>query len=273
MSTTEKVVSHYAKGGLFKRIMEALKASGIKVGELSEKDLKPLDEFHIGGIDATIDLLKNLDIKTSTKVLDLGSGIGGLARHITYNYNAKVTGIDLTPEFVNTAIQLTKMTGLDIEFHVASALDIPITDKFDILTLLHVGMNLPDKAKLFSEANRMLVPGGTFAIYDIMTVGKGNLDFPVPWASDKSSSFVDTLDSYHKESSSQSFIIKKERNRADFALDFFQKLKEKITYQDSPSIGLHIIMGEDAKIKINNVVKAIEDGHIAPIEIILKKPD
>src|SRR3546814_10432699 len=43
-------------------------------------------------------------------------------------------------------------------------------------------MNIPDKERLCTEAQRVLRRGGVFAIYDVMRVGEGDLDFPVPWA-------------------------------------------------------------------------------------------
>ena len=36
-------------------------------------------------------------------------------------------------------------------------------------------------------------------------------------------------------------------------------------------VGLNLVMGSDAKIKIENVVKAIEKGHLAPVEMIFVK--
>ena len=38
-----------------------------------------------------------------------------------------------------------------------------------------------------------------------------------------------------------------------------------------PLVGLHLVMGPDAQIKITNMVKGIENGHVAPIEMIFKK--
>ena len=56
--------------------------------------------------------------------------------------------------------------------------------------MLHVGMNIEDKAKLCSEVHRVLRPGSLFGIYDVMKAGAGELSYPVPWATTAASSFV-----------------------------------------------------------------------------------
>ena len=111
---SDLVVSHYANRGLFALIADGLKTAGKDLHSITLNDLKSVDEFHIGGVQATNDLLTQLKIGRETDVLDIGSGIGGPARHMAAEYGAKVIGLDLTPEFVDTASQLTKLTNLKI---------------------------------------------------------------------------------------------------------------------------------------------------------------
>ena len=54
------VTEHYSKSELFDLIINAFKKSGIEPNQLTLEDLKKVDEFHIGGLEATIDLLDNL---------------------------------------------------------------------------------------------------------------------------------------------------------------------------------------------------------------------
>ena len=103
------IISHYSKGKLYEAIIEAIKNAGIDLNKLELEDLKSVDEFHIGGLKATLDLLDQLKIDPKTKVLDIGAGIGGPARLIYSHYGANVTGIDLTPEFVETALKINSL--------------------------------------------------------------------------------------------------------------------------------------------------------------------
>ena len=266
------IISHYENGGLYQRITDALERAGKNLDALTTNDLKAADEFHIGGIQATDDLLKQLNIGPETKVLDIGSGIGGSARHISSRYGAKLTGIDLTPEFVETASRLTDLCKLDINFHVGSALDIPLDDgSFDLATLIHVGMNLPDKATLFTETARVLCPDGIFAVYDVMSIAEEHPNFPVPWASTEAGSFLEPPENYLAAAERAGFILLAERARVEFALEFFEKLKVDIENNGPSQVGLNLVMGPDAPMKIKNMFDAIKNGWIAPVEMVFKK--
>ena len=265
------IVSHYENVDLYQRITDALQSAGKNLDAITVEDLVEVDEFHIGGIQATNDLLDQLDIGPETRVLDIGSGLGGPARHISSRYDAKVTGIDLTPEVVETAIRLTDLCKLDIKFHVGSALDIPLEDGgFDLATLIHVGMNLPDKATLFTETARVLRPEGVFAVYDVMSIAKNHPNFPVPWASMKAGSFLEPPEKYRSAAEAAGFVLLAERARVEFALDFFKKLKADTEKNGPSQVGLHLVMGPDTPTKIKNMVDAIRDGWIAPVEMLFK---
>jgi ubiquinone/menaquinone biosynthesis C-methylase UbiE len=105
----------------------------------------------------------------------------------------QVTGIDLTPEYVETAKVVCGWVGLDsrISLHQGSALAMPFADRvFDRAYMLHVGMNIDEKARLCSEVSRVLRPNSLFGIYDVMRTGDGELTSPVPWATTSASSAV-----------------------------------------------------------------------------------
>jgi len=268
------IVEHYTKGGLFDRITKALEKLGKTSGTIEPEDLKSVDEFHIGGIKATEDLLTQLNIGTSTQVLDIGSGIGGTIRHIVAHYGAEVTGLDLTPEFVDTARRLTELVELSAEFQVGSALEMPFDAKqFDIATLIHVGMNLPDKPKLFAEVKRVLRPGGQFAIFDIMQIGPKHPNFPLPWSSSPETSFLEKPEAYLDAATSVGFILTSHRDRGDFALEFFQKLSATLTESSPSPLGLRLLMGEEIQTKLGNMVAGVRAGDVAPIEMIFSVPE
>ena len=120
-------------------------------------------------------------------------------------------------------------------------------------------------------SSRILDSGGIFAVYDIMIVKKGKIDYPVPWASEEATSFLDSKEIYGSAAKSNDFILKSERNRSEFAIEFFNKLQSTIDDSGPIKLGLGLLMGKDAQIKIGNVLKAIEEGHVAPIEMIFNK--
>ena len=275
MAIEQDVSRHYGTGGLLDRIREGLRQAGTDPDRATAADLRPVDEFHIGGVAATEALLEQVSIRPGMHVLDIGCGIGGTARLIAERFGTSVTGIDLTEEFVAAARALSETVGLAdrVAFRQGSALDMPFADdSFDLATLIHVGMNIPDKARLAAEAARVLRPGGHFVVYDVMRTGEGELEFPVPWARTPATSFVGTPADYRTAALAAGFEIAGERKRRAFALDFFAKMQARMAEKGPSPLGIHLFMGETARAKIANMVANIEAGRIAPVEMILRAP-
>jgi MPBQ/MSBQ methyltransferase len=193
------VRAHYGGADLESAILRALADAGVDTEALTVADLAPVDELHAGFLEATQHLLTTLGVDAGSRLLDVGCGIGGPARVAASTYSCHTTGIDLTPDFVTTAAALTEKVGLSglVNFEVASGDDLPFADgSFDRAMLIHVGMNLPDKAAVFAEVRRVLSDGGRFGLYDQMRAGEGELPFPLPWAESSESSFVATPEEY-----------------------------------------------------------------------------
>lgn len=271
----DSVARHYARGDLIAAIEAGLGQTTSPPTGVTIDDLAPVDEFHIGGRSATRDLCEQLALTAEDHVFDVGCGIGGTSRFLASTFGCRVTGADLTPEYIGVADTLTEWTGLSelISYDEASVLSAPYADgSFDVAVQLHVGMNIADKASLFTELQRVLRPGGRLGVYDIMRLTDDPIAFPVPWASDASMSHVDTLGEYRAALTGAGFEIISERNRGTFAKEFFAGLKAR-SAGGPPPLGLHVIMGADAPTKIANMVGAVAAGIIAPVELIATKPE
>jgi SAM-dependent methyltransferase len=269
------IAAHYTTGSLLERIRAGLMELGVNPDDLKPQDLKPVDEFHTGGAEATDALLNRLEITPDTRVLDIGSGIGGTARVIASRHAARVTGVDLTPLFVETATELSRMVGLGgrTDFIVGSATNLPVGDAaFDLALTMHVGMNVPDKLDLFREAHRALAPQGVFAVYDVMRGPNGvALKFPVPWSTEPATSFVESEEEYVDSATAAGFGLLWRRDRTEFARTYFDKVNRIIAERGGPPpLGIHLLMGETAGVKIENYVAMLDDGRIRPVEMIFR---
>jgi ubiquinone/menaquinone biosynthesis C-methylase UbiE len=275
MSGDHAVADHYTHGALLGAISAGVEALGKTPETVSIDDLAPIDEFHIGGRRASEDFLGQLALDADTDVLDVGCGLGGASRLSAQRFGCRVTGIDLTTEFVETGQVLCSWLGLDdrITLHQGSALDMPFPDAgFQAAYMMHVGMNIADKAGLFAEVFRVLGPGGVFGVYDVMRTGDGDLTFPVPWAEAPETSALATPESYRSALEAAGFAVSAERNRRDFALEFFAELSAKAAVADGPPpLGLHVLMGATRAEKVKNMVENISAGRIAPVELIARK--
>lgn len=272
MDTEQKVAAHYTHGALEQAILDAMRAVGKDVERLSAADLSSVDEFHLGWREATVAFAKDLALASGLRVLDVGSGIGGPARYFAEAHGCRVTGIDLTPEFVQVATALTRRCGLagQAEFRQASATGLAFPDgAFDTATMIHVGMNVPDKGKVFAEVRRVLKPGGRFGVYDIMRAKDGALPYPMPWARAQETSFVETPAAYRTLLANAGFGIESEIDRSAFVMELIRERRARIQKDGAPAAGLHIL-GPDMKERIANVTRALEEGLIAPTQMIAR---
>jgi SAM-dependent methyltransferase len=271
MDTEQQVATHYSHGSLLQAILDALQKMGKDPERLTAMDLSTGDEFHLGGLPATTALAKDLGLAPGMHVLDVGCGIGGPARYFAEAHRCRVTGIDLTEEFVQVAAELTRRCGLSdrVAFRQGSALDLPFdTATFDTATLIHVGMNIEDKARLFEEARRVLKPGAKFCAYEVMRAGEGDLPYPMPWAMTIETSFVETPETYRRLLSAAGFTIEAEENRRAFVLDRAREMKAKIEKDGMPPLNQHALLGPTARERLGNVMATLERGTIAPVQMI-----
>lgn len=279
METLESRVSdHYTTPDLLDRIDIALQDLGIEARSATVDDLKAVDEFHTGGLEATDALLSQIEITPDMAVLDIGCGLGGTARHIVHRYGAHVAAIDLTPTFVEVGKALNTRVHLDegIDMYVASATELPFDDaSMDLATMFHVGMNVEDKATLMAEVARVLKPGGTFAMFDVMRGAnvEDALMFPVPWSEVAENSFVAPPQAYLQAANSAGMHLVNQRDRRDFALEFFARVFAALEQNGAPSpLGIHLLMRETAGEKLKNYVANVEAERITPVEMIFTKP-
>ena len=269
MNIEQQVANYYTREKLEDKIVGLLRTAGKDLDRLSPEDLAPIDEFHLGGREATQAFADFMHLRPGMHLLDVGCGIGGPARYFA-SRGCQITGIDLTEEFIRTAEGLTRRVKLDqaAKFRQASALDLPFASAtFDGAYTIHVCMNIADKAGVFREVKRVLKPGARFAIYDIMRTSDSPLAFPVPWALTSETSFVASVDDYRQGLQAAGFRIDHHRDRRQFALEFMQRMMAQFA-SGPPALGVHILMGEQGPLMLKNVNTAIASGALSPVELV-----
>ena len=105
------------------------------------------------------------------RVLDIGCGIGGPAFILASKYGAHVTGVDVEPQLIDDAQKRAEKLELSssCDFVKVEAGPLPFPDgSFDVVFSAGVVMTIDDKEEVFSEALRVLKPGGIFTVYDWM---------------------------------------------------------------------------------------------------------
>ena len=270
------VTQHYGSAPLIDRVRTALLNAGLGSGQLAWSDVAALDQFHVRGLAATKELASALSLTPDTKVLDVGSGLGGPARFLAAAYGCHVTGIDLSSSFVEVAQMLSERTGLAdrVTYRQADALHLPFEDgAFDHTWTQHVAMNIQDRPALYAEIRRVMKPGGLLAIYDVVAGNGGDLHFPVPWARHPEISFLLTQDAMRETLVACGFSVVSWDDKTDAGVSWYAEQAAKAPQQagPTPALGIGVVMGVEFAQMAANLGQNLREGRTQLVQAVLKR--
>lgn len=267
--------SHYARAGLAAAILAGLRAAGKDPEAPGPDDLAPVDQFHIRGKDATLELARLAGLQAGMEVLDVGGGLGGPARTLARALGCRVVVLDLTEEYCRVGEELSRRTGLGdrVGFQHGDALAIPFADgRFDVVWTQHSSMNVDDKARLYGEIRRVLRPGGRLALHEVMAGDAGPPHFPVPWAREAASSFLRAPEAVRGLLGDLGF---RERCWLDVTAPSLAWFRARVAGLEAagalPPLGLHLLLGEEFAPMFRNMVRNLAEGRIVVVEAVFER--
>jgi ubiquinone/menaquinone biosynthesis C-methylase UbiE len=276
MSESAEIARHYSRSGLVDRVLAALKEAGKDIDHLTIDDLAPIDEFHSRRRLATEELARMLAPKPGQTLIDVGSGLGGPSRYLAKVCGCRVSGVDLTPEFVATATELARRTGLSdkVDFRQGSALELPFADgSFDLAWSQNVAMNIADRPRYYAQMRRVLVPGGRLAIQDVAQGPASAPYYPVMWADTPATSFLRAPEETRAMLEAAGFKVLAWNDNTDAAIAEAkaERARQSANPGERPILGIHVVVGPSFSEKARNGQRSMLENRIRLINAVLSR--
>lgn len=109
-------------------------------------------------------LCEAADLRAGEKALDVATGSGNTAISAARRF-CEVTGVDYVPDLIEHARKRAEIEGMDIDFEVGDAEELPYPDaSFDVVLSTIGVMFAPDQEKAASELQRVCRSGGRIGL-------------------------------------------------------------------------------------------------------------
>ena len=175
--TTIKSMKLYSR---VERIYDELRHAGIGEDDpLAVAELLPFDQYHYFGAQAVDEAIRALAIGATSRVLDVGSGLGGPARYIADQTGCRVTALELQSDLDDVARSLTARCGLTgrVEHVLGDVMTADLeAGGYDAVVSWLALYHIADPRRLFARLSGALAPSGMIYVEDFFRHGDFGAD-------------------------------------------------------------------------------------------------
>eukprot|EP00730_Choanoeca_flexa_P001746 TRINITY_DN10766_c0_g4_i4.p1 TRINITY_DN10766_c0_g4~~TRINITY_DN10766_c0_g4_i4.p1 ORF type:complete len:584 (+),score=136.26 TRINITY_DN10766_c0_g4_i4:64-1815(+) len=274
-----KSMKLYDRSELVVALHKNLQAAGLSKGPLQYTDVLPYDQHHYYGINAVDQVVDKSNIVPSSRVINIGSGLGGPARYLAGKVGCQVLAVDIQEDLSRTAAELTQRTSLKDKVHhmtgdfsqVAQHLQRGGYDHIiSWLTVLH----FDQRQQLFRQCYELLRPGGVFFAADFVCLGllqpneKRILEQEVGCRS-----LADSIDEYKRELELAGFKIE---SCQDMSQDWKKYTAQRVAKLNAEADNISAIIGQDVFERLlrfyTTVANLYQGGRLGGVEVYARKP-
>eukprot|EP00052_Salpingoeca_macrocollata_P014618 m.115173 g.115173 ORF g.115173 m.115173 type:complete len:659 (-) comp19381_c0_seq4:28-2004(-) len=274
-----KAMRLYSKPELVSALYRTLKHKGMAAGPLSYKELCKYDHniyFGSRAVDALVDEAK---IQASSRVVNIGSGMGGPARYMAGKVGCQVLACELQQDLHNTALELTERTQLTSNVHHVSGDFLQLAQHLQRgaydhvvswLTILHIA----DRLSVFRHSYDLLRPGGVFFSADFVALGHlTNDEWEILKTEVGCPSLAASQQTYNQELETAGFKIIKS---TDVTEKWREYTKQRVADYEAAQEQLVSEIGEDIYRGLLRFYTTVRDlfagGRLGGLEVYAQKP-
>lgn len=234
--------------------------------------LAPLDQLHIGGIKASERLLRHLDPSKHQRILDIGSGAGGLMRQAS-GAGFSIIGLDITHAFnrLNRGLNQCLIEPVTNPILTSDAHHLPFANHgIDLILFQHSFLNMPDNHRVLTECHRVLKTGGELVMHEVVCgEHPETMRYPVPWAEDRSHSHLVHQQTLQQHLQQAGFGAVQIDDWSDDALSWRKRQlgKEQSGHSVRAALSPTLILGPRFKAMGENLVLNLESRAIRVVEV------
>lgn len=255
------------------RIYNDIAAAGYKKGALlQEKDIAAFDQYHYLGTGAVDDAISCLDISRLSRIIEIGSGLGGPARYLAEKTGCRVTAVELQADLHQIACSLTESCNLSgsIEHLCCDILDFPEEgNSFDAALSWLSFLHIPDRPALLKKCRAILRPGGKMFIEDFCKRGKFSREELKILSEDVQCPYLPAPEEYKDQLVGNNFTQVELIDKTDCWRGFVRERLEKFIGNRSRYMQIHgIEITEDIEDFYRKILQLFDNGNLGGLRVI-----
>ncbi|UTW13859.1 class I SAM-dependent methyltransferase [Marinobacterium rhizophilum] len=244
--------------------------------------LAPIDQLHTGGLQASLRLRSVLEACLAAcpapRILDVGSGTGGLLRLLAERPHYRVTGLDLSCRLNQLSQALCRLYQPPrlLDAICGDAQRMPFANaSFDAVVLQHSLLNMPATEQVLAQCRRVLAPGGYLLLHELVQgPTPSTMQYPVPWAQSPGQSHLCSRTGLAAQLESQGFAIARATDLTESALAWRQRQNSgRSAHSTAPdALSPALILGSDFPLMFANLQHNLHQGAIGVMEYLAFRP-
>jgi len=135
---------------------------------------------------------------------------------------------------------------------------------------IHAAMNIAAKDRMYEQARRVVKPGGTFAVYDVLQGEGGEVLFPVPWAREPSISHLATPDEMERLLAGAGLELLDVHDSTEQSQRWFEEMTARMARSGAPPVTFRAFLGDDFPQMARNQVRNLAERRIRTVSYVCR---